>query len=297
LIVVTSGFDMHMDLGRGGSAGDPPFFLGPAQVGLRRLIRELVLTGFDVLLWDKRNIGFSGGRARESYGTDIFALLDQLEDGVLSLGSDDTTPVWRSGTTLLPDTAKQTPVILWGYSHGGTISMRAMAQNFSGKPIDARFNPDGTLRLEEGSPRGYNFIGIVVQGQVLPPLRFTVSGTGIAAMNKAELRHSGYSTTGDVWNTIPQWPASLFFTGTREEFTIAGSVAMYNQARGFKKLVTIQGDHGDYLLGGFVDHVIEETVDFARQVAAQQSSQRAPHDAGSTTVERAVCGSQPRAVN
>jgi hypothetical protein len=103
----------------------------------RRYLFEMNRAGFDVLTFDKRGHGISGGLNDSNMGeqaNDIFRALDALESGV---GLKLLTPDGRllAGQTaagrLLPSGgARATPVIVAGPSQGSMVSSWAMHKNY-----------------------------------------------------------------------------------------------------------------------------------------------------------------------
>jgi hypothetical protein len=262
--------------------------VGGVDVGkqMRKTATYFVAKGFDVLIFDKRGMGFSEGLF-DGMGEDIFRALDQLDLGqIIEEGIHLTltiiTPDGRrlSGASAATEnllgeayTAKTKPIVMRGFSYGSSQSQKAMAMNYSDLPVEYHFKRDseGKVVVDEdrmlAGNRGYNFKGIVAisgfQGSIkYETIPFFLAFDALAST----IGHNGGVLKSTVYQSMSQWPAFLGLYSTNDFETADGAVDAYNERlRGFKDIKMVTGYHFGLASAEVDTYFAYESVQFAKR--------------------------------
>lgn len=262
--------------------------VGGINVGqqIRKTITYLVASGYDVLFYDKRGIGYSQG-VLDGMGQDIFRALDQLdrgtvvEDGV-TLSLKIITPDGRTlqGQAAAAERllggrygARTKPVILRGFSYGSSILQRAMALNYSNLPVEYRFKRDssGNIVVDEAQtprgPFGYNFRGIVAISGFAGSIKYETIPFFLALDSYAStFGHNGSILKSTVYLSMKNWPAFLGLYATNDYETPNGAVdAFNNELNGRKSIKMVTGYHFGLASEQVDSYFAVQTERFARK--------------------------------
>jgi pimeloyl-ACP methyl ester carboxylesterase len=287
-------------------------FVGGIDVGrqMRKTATYFVAKGFDVLIFDKRGLGYSEG-INEGIGEDIFRALDQLELGkIVDEGIDLTltiiTPDDRrlegaaaAAENLLgePYTARTKPIVLRGFSYGSSQLQKAMAMNYSDLPVEYRFtrDADGNVVVDEArmpsGNRGYNFKGIIAISGFPGSIKYETVPYFLAldAMGST-VGHNGGVLKSSVYQSMDRWPAFLGLYSTNDFETADGAIDAFNERlRGFKDIKMVTGYHFGLASEEVDTYFAYESVKFAKRVIF-----RTPPTSNdqTTTYAEEVCASE-----
>jgi alpha-beta hydrolase superfamily lysophospholipase len=114
-----------------------------ATEGMMRTYRNYLYmlnrAGFDVLAYDRRGEGLSGGFSDTNtleQGEDIFRVLEQMESGrgmrLLTPRGEVMEGMEAGGKLMAGMRARQIPLLLWGNSRGSMTTGWAMTRNYAG---------------------------------------------------------------------------------------------------------------------------------------------------------------------
>jgi pimeloyl-ACP methyl ester carboxylesterase len=241
-------------------------FVGGIDVGcqMRKAATYFVARGFDVLIFDKRGIGYSEG-ITDGMGEDVFRVLDQLEYGEIveegiTLTLTIITPDGRrlegapaAAENLLgePYTARTKPIVLRGFSYGSSQLQKALAMNYSNLPVEYRFTRDagGNVvvdweRMPSGN-RAYNFKGIIAISGFTGSVKYETVPYFLALDALAStVGHNGAVLKSSVYESMDRWPAFLGLYSTNDFETADGAIDVFNERlRGFKDIKMVTGYH------------------------------------------------------
>ena len=287
-------------------------FVGGIDVGrqMRKTATYLVAKGFDVLIFDKRGIGYSEGNL-DGMGEDVFRALDQLEYGEfvdegINLTLTIITPDGRrlegaaaAAENLLgePYTARTKPIVLRGFSYGSSQLQKAMAMNYSDLPVEYRFtrDADGNVvvdweRIPLGN-RGYNFKGIVAISGFTGSTKYETKPYFLALDALAStVGHNGAVLKSSVYLSMDRWPAFLGLYSTNDFETADGAIDVFNERlRGIKDIKMVTGYHFGLASEEVDTYFAYESVKFAER--AIFCTPPTNNDATTTYAEE-VCNSE-----
>jgi pimeloyl-ACP methyl ester carboxylesterase len=219
--------------------------------GWRESLYALNQAGFDVLAYDRRGEGLSGGFSDTNtleQGEDIFRVLAQLETG---RGLRLLAPDGRlfegpaaAGRLMAGQAARAIPLLLLGSSRGSMATGWAMTSNYAG-----RCSYD-LPQVECESPKGWSnirgailFASFVSGAGYLPEARDLVDRNlflgGMAAEN-----HVVFYPNSAVLAAMDRWPAVFFAKGLWDRAeSLEGTVAAYDRVNGLKEIVVVRGPH------------------------------------------------------
>ncbi len=287
-------------------------FVGGIDVGrqMRTTATYFVAKGFDVLIFDKRGLGYSEGIV-DGMGEDIFRALDQLQHGQIvdegiTLTLTIITPDGRrlrgasaAAEDLLGETytARTKPIVLRGFSYGSSQLQKAMAMNYSDLPIEYRFTRDASgnvvvdeTRMPAGN-RGYNFKGIIAisgfQGSIkyeTVPYFLALDALG------STLGHNGGVLKSSVYQSMDRWPAFLGLYSTNDFETADGAIDVFNERlRGFKDIKMVTGYHFGLASEEVDTYFAYESAKFAKRVVLRTPP---TNNKKTTTYAEEVCASE-----
>lgn len=215
--------------------------------------------GFDVLMFDRRGVGLSGGYSdtnTHQQGRDLLAIVAGLRsgEGMRAMSPAGET---RNGRAAAEDvrggpSAEGLPVILFGNSRGTMATGWAMTKNF---------DKDCTYDLPEikcGPPAGDRTIkGAILfaeftsgQGYVMdrPSIEDEQRGLGrdrplFIGGNEVE-NNLIFFPSSAILAGMDKWPAAFFARGTYDyAASLQGTVDSYSRVKGPKELVVVRGPH------------------------------------------------------
>jgi pimeloyl-ACP methyl ester carboxylesterase len=280
LVILSSGFPYSIAYDQ---------LVGGIDVGrqLRKTVTYLVAQGFDVLFFDKRGHGYSEGFV-DGMGEDVFRALDLLEHGVIVengiplrlsvITADDRRLSGEEAAAerLLGSdyTARTKPVVLRGFSYGSSQLQKAMAMNYSDRPVEYRFkrNQSGDVVVDEArTPAGnrrYNFRGIVAISGFQGSLKYETAPYFLALDALAStVGHNGGVLKSAVYESMSHWPAHLGLYATNDFETADGAVDAFNdRLRGIKRIRMVTGYHFGLASEPVDTYFAEESARFAKQV-------------------------------
>lgn len=241
----------------------------------RNYLLALNEAGFDILAYDKRGHGVSGGYNDSNtleQARDIYRGLDALEtgrglralmpDGVLMAGDQS------AGMLLGGRKARDIPIVLGGASQGSMIVGWAMHINFVENVFYDR--PE----VPPGPPLHYNVKGAIALAPFL---------SGVGYRSEASAIHEGRLRTEDnvvflpsseILSNVDRWPG-LFIARGLWDFaeSLEGSFDIYNRAKGLKEIVVVRGPHGENEWGAEnIVHVRRRMLEFAKAAVVGQLS-------------------------
>jgi len=238
--------------------------------GWRNHLYELNRAGFDVLTFDKRGHGISGGYNSVNtleQGRDMWRALDALETGegmrALSPSGELLEGPAVRGRFLGAMKAKQIPVIFGGASQGSITTAWAMHQNFV---------EDCTYDLPEVRcvpPHRYNVKGALLLATVgggvgaRPAPVDEDSGALDEARSRIEL-NVVMLPSAEPMSHIYEWPAVFFARGLWDfAESLEATFDFYRRAKGLKEIVVVRGPHTEVDTGENSGYVTERMVAFS----------------------------------
>lgn len=240
----------------------------------REYLHKLNQAGFDVLSFDKRGHGISGGITADSafqQGLDMLRAIDALQtgDGVRTLGPDGEL---RSGRRAVRELvhrggARRLPIVLGGPSQGAWATEWAMNANFNRWcELDL---PDRPCHPPVGHR---NVKGAVLLATLVGGLGDPAGLVHVAAQR--EVNHIVFLPTSEPLAGIGSWPAVFLGKGVWDD--IQGPLATfdaYQRARGMKELLCVRGPHSEVEHGPANVAVMQDRVaEFAVKAALGQPS-------------------------
>jgi pimeloyl-ACP methyl ester carboxylesterase len=238
----------------------------------RDYLYELNRAGFDVLTFDKRGHGISGGYEVVNtleQGRDMWRALDALETGAgvraLSPSGELLEGAAVRGRFLAGMKAKQIPVIFGGSSQGSIATAWAMQQNFI---------EDCSYDLPEvrcSPAHHYNVKGALL----LAPVEAGIAGRPAPVDGDAGVLDEARSRVEKNIVMLPssepvahvdKWPAVFFAKGLWDfAESLEATFDTYRRATGLKELVVIRGPHAGMQFGGKnAEHVAARMVAFSK---------------------------------
>ncbi|MFT4294571.1 MAG: hypothetical protein QM582_04085 [Micropruina sp.] len=234
--------------------------------GWRQYLYSLNQAGFDVLTFDKRGHGISGGLTADNVlnqGLDMLRAIDTIGTGKglrVATPSGRTLSGAKAADALLGrrSRAYTMPILLGGSSQGGYATQTAMNANFNrwcsydtpGKPCHKAVghkNIKGAILLANLWGHPY------------------IEQTDLALVGaNAEINHFWWRPTSEPLGNIGSWPAVFFGKGIWDENgQTAGAFDAYLRARpGHKEIVYVRGPHSEVMQGA-------ENMAYMQQKVAQ----------------------------
>jgi hypothetical protein len=212
----------------------------------REYFYRLNQAGFDVLTFDKRGHGISGGITADNtlqQGLDMLRAIDALNngDGVRTLGPDGRERTGRAAVRefVHPGEARRMPIILGGPSQGSWTTQWAMNANFNrwcelDLPDRPCHSPWGYRNIKAGVLLA-SILGFLGTPQDLP-----------AEAARRKVNHIAFRATSEPLAGIGSWPAAFFGRGIWDEFQ--GPFPTFNaylRVRGDRELFFVRGPHSE----------------------------------------------------
>ncbi|MET3493380.1 alpha/beta fold hydrolase [Variovorax boronicumulans] len=217
----------------------------------RENLHALNQAGFDVLAYDRRGEGLSGGFSDTNtleQGEDVFRVLGQLENGrglrMLTPSGDVLEGNAAAGRLLAGMKANEIPLVLGGYSRGSMSTAWAMTSNYV---ASCTFDlPEVTC----AAPRGLrNIRGAILLSSFASGAGYVGDAPDLADRNlflggMAADHHILFYPTSETLAGMHRWPAAFFGKGLWDRAeSLEGTVAAYNRIRGVKEIVLARGPH------------------------------------------------------
>lgn len=256
---------------------------GFGMTNWRDSIHALNRAGFDVLAYDRRGEGLSGGFSDTNtleQSEDIFRVLEQMESGHGMRLLEPTGQLLEGraagGRLMAGMKARQIPLLLLGYSRGSMTTGWAMTKNYAGTcTYDL---PTVTC----GAPKAYpNIKGAILFASFVSGAGYLPEARDLADRNlflggMAADNYVAFYPNSAVLASMHRWPAVFFAKGLWDRAeSLEGTVAAYDRVNGLKELVVVRGAHGvDAWPRQEQTHTRERMVAFA--VAAVQGRKALP---------------------
>lgn len=259
------------------------------QAFWRRTLYQLNRAGFDVLAYDRRGVGISGGASDSNtlqQGRDLLDGIAALRSGeglrVLTASGEVLEGRGASAALLAGAAAESMPILLLGYSQGTMATSWAMTINFDKNcsydlssivclPPRRIANIKGAILLAEfASGAGYGPAEMVAHEEArgYGRDRGLYIGAGEGELNLA-LFPSSATLAG-----VHTWPAAFFARGLWDHATsLEGTVRTYGRVKGLRELVVVRGPHAfDAFPEKEQTRVTERMIAFARAAALGERS-------------------------
>jgi pimeloyl-ACP methyl ester carboxylesterase len=266
----------------------------------REYLYKLNRAGFDVLTFDKRGHGISGGITVDNtlrQGLDMLRAIDALKtgNGVRVLGPDGKVRTGGSAVRQLvrPGQAQRMPIVLGGSSQGSWTTQWAMDANIN------RWCEFDLPNRPCHQPWGYHNIKGAILLASLPGFTGTQEELPYEAARR-EILHIAFIPTSEPLAHIGSWPAALFVKGLWDE--VPGGLRAgpgggpfptfnaYLRVRGMKELLFLRGPHSEIMWGpANVAIAQHRVVRFSIDAIFGRPSKQPRY----TTLKEAVAGSPP----
>ncbi|MEQ8445203.1 MAG: hypothetical protein RIB57_04885 [Pelagibacterium sp.] len=239
--------------------------------------------GFDVLTFDKRGHGISGGQNDSNtneQAQDIFRALDALETGsglrILTPQGDLLEGDGAAGRLLGGyDRAKDVPVIITGASQGCMITSWAMHKNFVGGCDFERGE------VTQADPLGYNIRAAILFAPFPSGLGYRASIDSLVEASRRLDLNVQMFLSSEILATIDRWPGVFIGRGLWDySESLEGSLEIYRRAKGPKAFVTVRGPHSENEWGPeSTAYMRDHMVKFALNILSDQAMTDLPQPA------------------
>ena len=224
---------------------------GPAMRFWRDHLYALNRAGFDVLAYDRRGEGLSGGFSDTNtleQSEDIFRVLEQMETGrgmrVLLASGQELEGAHAAGKLMAGMKARQIPLLLLGYSRGSMTTGWAMTKNYVG---GCTYDLPSVTCIP---PKGYpNFKGAILYASFVSGPGYLPDAPDLADRNlflggMAADNYVAFYPNSAVLANMTHWPAAFFAKGLWDRAeSLEGTVAAFDRVRGLKEIVVSRGPH------------------------------------------------------
>ena len=239
--------------------------------------------GFDVLAYDRRGEGLSGGFSDTNtleQSEDIFRVLEQMEHGrgmrMLTPAGQVLEGASAGGKLMGGMQARQIPLLLLGYSRGSMTTGWAMTKNYEGGcTYDL---PAVTCSPPKAYPniKGAMLYASFVSGAGYLPDAPDLADRNLFLGGMAADNHVAFYPNSAVLANMSKWPAVFFAKGLWDRAeSLEGTIAAYDRVRGLKEIVVSRGPHSmETWPQQEQDRVRERMLAFAK--AAVQGRMRLP---------------------
>jgi len=217
----------------------------------REHLYALNRAGFDVLAYDRRGEGLSGGFSDTNtleQSEDIFRALEQMETGrglrLLTPAGQELQDAAAGGRLMAGMKARHIPLLLLGYSRGSMATGWAMAKNYAGAcTYDL---PTVTC----SGPKGYpNIKGAILYASFVSGAGYLPAAPDLADRNlflggMAADNYVAFYPNSAVLASMDRWPAVFFAKGLWDRAeSLEGTIAAYDRVHGLKEIVVVRGPH------------------------------------------------------
>jgi pimeloyl-ACP methyl ester carboxylesterase len=217
----------------------------------RENLHALNQAGFDVLSYDRRGEGLSGGFSDThtlEQGEDVFRVLEQLESGrgmrMLTPSGQLLESSAAGGRLLAGMKANRIPIILGGYSRGSMSTAWAMTKNFvESCSYDM---PSVRCALPKGlkNIKGAILLASFASGAGYVPTSPDLADRNLFAAGMTAEHHIVFYPSSATLAGMDKWPAAFFGKGLWDRAeSVEGTIAAYDRIRGPKEIVVARGPH------------------------------------------------------
>lgn len=217
----------------------------------RENLHALNAAGFDVLAYDRRGEGISGGLSDThtlEQGEDVFRVLEQLESGqglrLLTPSGQLLEGAAAGGRLLAGMEARQIPILLGGYSRGSMSMAWAMTKNFVEScsydmPVVTCAPPKGYTNI-----KGAILLASFASGAGYVPAAADLADRNLFLGGMAAEHHIVFYPNSATLAGMAHWPAAFFGKGLWDRAeSLEGTIAAYDRIRGLKEIVVARGPH------------------------------------------------------
>lgn len=223
------------------------------QRNWRAFLYQLNEAGFDVLSYDRRGVGVSGGYSDTNtlqQGRDILTVIRSLRDGagmrVLTPEAEVLTGQEAADALMAGAAAESLPVVLGGSSRGTMSTGWAMTRNFYRScDYDLPGSPCG-------SPVGLSNIRAAMMlagftsgvGYVTSPTSQDDTDRGLFIAGSAISHHVVFFPNSEILEGIHTWPGLFIGRGLWDYAeSLEGSIAAYDRISGLREIVVVRAPH------------------------------------------------------
>lgn len=237
--------------------------------------------GFDVLAYDRRGEGLSGGFSDTNtleQSEDIFRVLEQMESGrglrMLTPSGEVIEGANAGGRLMGGLKARQIPLLLLGNSRGSMTTGWFMTKNFVG---GCSYDMP-TIKCT--APKGYkNVKGAMLYASFVSGAGYLPEGQALADRNlfaggMAADNYVAFYPNSDVLANMHHWPAVFFAKGLWDRAeSLEGTIAAYDRVSGLKEIVVVRGPHStETWPQEELDRVQARMVEFAKAAVRGQKT-------------------------
>lgn len=229
----------------------------PGQAGWRGLMAMFNRAGFDVLAYDRRGIGVSGGYSDTNtlqQGRDLLMVLANLRtgEGMRALTPNGTLKHGADAAMALRGHGRDLPTLLMGNSRGTMATGWAMTMNFD---KDCSYDlPEITCQPMRGDR---SIKGAMLMAEFTSGVGFVSStptaedeGRGLGKdrglfIGASQMEHNlVFFPSSAILAGMHNWPAAFFTRGLWDyAAALEGTIDSYDRIKGLKELVVVRGPH------------------------------------------------------
>ncbi|AVT02878.1 hypothetical protein C8242_09495 [Paracidovorax avenae] len=217
----------------------------------REHLDALNRAGFDVLAYDRRGEGLSGGFSDTNtleQSEDIFRVLEQMENGagmrLLTASGEELEGAAARGRLMAGMKAREIPLLLLGYSRGSMTTGWAMTKNYAG-------GCSYDMPTVVCSPARHfdNIKGALLYSPFTAGAAYLPDAPDLADRNlflggMAAENYVQFYPNSAVLAHMDRWPAAFFAKGLWDRAeSLEGTVAAYDRIRGLKEIEVVRGPH------------------------------------------------------
>jgi hypothetical protein len=216
----------------------------------RQMVYEMNRAGFDVLTYDRRGEGISGGTSDTNtleQGEDIFRALEAIGSG---RGLRILTPRGEgvegraAATRLEGGRIRSIPILLMGYSRGSMATGWAMHSNFNEYCSYDRAQVECRIRRGWDNIRGALLLAPFSSGAGYLPASPDLADRNLFLGAMAADHNMAFYPNSAQLKGMDRWPAAFFGKGLWDRAeSLEGTIAAYDRIRGPRELVVLRGPH------------------------------------------------------
>jgi hypothetical protein len=217
----------------------------------REHLHALNRAGFDVLAYDRRGEGLSGGFSDTNtleQSEDIFRVLEQMESGrgmrVLMASGQQLEGPQAAGKLMAGMKSREIPLLLLGYSRGSMTTGWAMTKNYAGGCSYDMPSVHCTAPKNYPNIKGAILYASFVSGAGYLPEAPDLADRNLFLGGMAADNYVAFYPNSAVLSNMPKWPAVFFAKGLWDRAeSLEGTIAAYDRVRGLKEIVVTRGPH------------------------------------------------------
>ncbi len=217
----------------------------------RENLQALNEAGFDVLAYDRRGEGISGGFSDTNtleQGEDVFRVLAQLDSGnglrILTPSGQVLAGSAATGRLMAGQKSTQIPLLLAGYSRGSMSTAWAMTKNFSESCSYDMPQPVCTSPKSLKNIMGAIFLSSFASGAGYLPDAPDLADRNLFLGGMAADHHILFYPNSAPLASMHLWPAAFFGKGLWDRAeSVEGTIAAYDRIRGAREIVVARAPH------------------------------------------------------